>query len=67
MSTWSETNLHKSIDGKWQEGVGSVENVDQRQGHKSFLGIKNMGLVHQGADCKHDQCNLKWSKGKAHH
>lgn len=65
--TQPAVNLNSSIYGEWQEGVRSVENVDQCYRHKGFLSIQDMCVIDQGVHSKHDKCNLKGRKGKVNH
>lgn len=47
------------MDGKRQEGLRLVEDIENREGHKGFLGVHGVVLGHQRVDCKHNQRDLR--------
>lgn len=51
-------HLDNGVDGKGQESLRLVQDVENREGHKGFLGIHGILLGHQSMDSKHNQSHL---------
>lgn len=56
-------HLDHGVDGKRQESLGLVEDVENRERHEGFLGVHGILLGHQSMHSKHNQCHLGETRG----